>query len=170
MTLSMYQASVPVFQRGLGILDTVLNKAEAHAAARQIDPGILISLRLYPDMFPLSRQVRIANDSAKWAIARLSGGEAPPFEGGEATFEELRVRGAHTQSFLDGFKPDQIDGTEAKHIEVTVRETVLKFSGQQFLLEFALPTFYFHLSTAYGILRHAGVELSKRDYLGVHWN
>ncbi len=166
MTLSMHQASVPVFDRHLGALATILTKAAAHAEARKIDPAALIQFRLYPDMFTLARQVQIASDAAKGAIARLAGAEVPAWEDTETTFEQLAARCVHTQRFIAGFTPEQIDGSEDREIILTMRAGSLTFTGQQYMLNFAMPNFYFHASMTYAILRHNGVEIGKRDFLG----
>jgi len=163
----MYLASVPVFQRQLGALSNVLAKGEAHAAARKIDPSVLIQMRIFPDMFPLSKQVQIATDAAKGAVARLAGVEPPTFEDTEATFDQLKDRCARTIAFIGGFRPDQIDGTEEKEIVLPMRSTTLTLKGQAFLLGLSMPNFYFHVTTTYNILRHCGVELSKRDFLNM---
>ena len=166
MTISMYQASVPVFIRMLNNLTAILEKAAAHAEARKIEPAVLINSRLYPDMFPLSRQIRIATDAALSGAARLAGMEPPKFEDNEATFPELIERIRKTIAYLNTFKPEQIDGSEKAKIELKVRDGTLTFDGLTFLLNRVLPNFYFHITTTYGILRHNGVELGKKDYLG----
>jgi len=166
MTLSMYQASVPVFQRTLKALDAVLDKAEADAAARKIDPAVLVAARLAPDMFPLSRQIQITTDHAKGCTARLAGLTVPSYEDSEKTFAELKARIAKTLDFIGGVKPEQIDGSEARDIAMKAGPRELKFKGQDYLVFFALPNFYFHAATAYDILRHNGVPLGKLDFLG----
>jgi hypothetical protein len=166
MTLSMYQASVPVFSHQLGALSKILAKAEAYAEARKIDPAVLIQARLFPDMLPLVKQVQIASDSAKGAAARLAGAETPSWEDTETTFEELRARCARTVEFINGFGADQIDGSEERVIVLPMRGGPVTFAGQQYLFGFALPNFYFHVTTTYNILRHSGVEIGKRDFLG----
>jgi len=166
MPLSMYQASVPVFQRTLGALDKILDKAAAYAEERKIDPAVLVGARLYPDMFPLSRQVQIATDAAKGAAARLAGLPVPSFEDTEKTFPELKARIAKTLSFIATVKPDQIDGSEGRDITLSAGTRELSFKGQEYLLFFALPNFYFHTTTAFGILRHNGVPIGKLDFLG----
>jgi hypothetical protein len=167
MSISMYAASVPVFKQQLGGLDGLLEKAEAHAAARKIDPAVLLQARLFPDMYPFTKQVQIAADFAKGAPARLAGIEVPSYEDNEQTFADLRARIAKTLAFIDTIKPEQIDGSEDREIVVfpgTPRE--MKFPGQTYLLHFALPNFYFHVTTAYALLRHNGLELGKRDFIG----
>ncbi len=139
----------------------------AHAEAKKIEPMVLIGFRLYPDMFPLSKQVQIASDLARRGMARLAGVEAPAMEDTETTFPELINRLQKTISYLETLTPEQIDGTEAKTIELPIREEIFTFDGQSFLLYFVLPNVYFHVTTAYDILRHCGVEIGKADYLGV---
>lgn len=166
MTLSMYHASVPVYVRMLSNLAEILKKAAAHAEARKIDPAVLVASRLYPDMFALARQVQIASDAAKGCVARLAGMEPPKFEDNEATFADLIARVEKTVAFLSTIKPEQIDGSEEKTIELKVAGKPMTFKGMAFLLHHATPNMYFHIATAYGILRHNGVEIGKRDYLG----
>jgi hypothetical protein len=166
MTISMYQASAPRFANMLKNLAAILEKAEAHAAARKIDPAVLLASRLYPDMLPLVRQVQIASDNAKGAVARLAGAEVPKYEDTEQTFAELKARIARTIDFVSGFKPAQIDGSEEKDIHLKLGPMEVQWKGMQYLLGFALPNFYFHVVTAYDILRHNGVEVAKRDYIG----
>ncbi len=166
MTISMYQASVPVFIRMLNNLVAILEKAVAHAEAKKIDPAVFFSSRLYPDMFPLSRQVQIASDTAKGGAARLSGSEPPKYEDSETNFPELIARLHKTIAYLNTFKPEQIDGSEQRSITLKVRNDTLALSGIDFLLNRALPNLYFHVTTAYDILRHNGVEIGKKDYLG----
>jgi len=166
MTISMYQASAPRFVNMLTNLSAILDKAEAHAEAKKIDPLAFTSDRLYPDMLPLMSQVRIACDNAKGAVARLAGVEIPKHEDTEQTFAELRARIAKTIAFVQTIQPAQIDGSEDKDIALKLGTREVKFTGMQYLLGFALPNFYFHVVTAYDILRHGGVELGKRDYIG----
>ncbi len=168
MSLSMYQASVPVFGHQLGAMSKILSKAEAQAESRKWDPAVLIQSRLYPDMFALARQIQIAADAAKGAVARLAGVDVPVHEDNEATFAELRERCAVTIAFVNGFTPEQIDGSETREIVLALRGSSITFPGQQYLLSFALPNFYFHLTTAYAILRHNGIEIGKRDFLGAN--
>jgi hypothetical protein len=162
----MYQASVPIFIRMLSNLSAILEKAAAHAEAKKIDPSVLVNSRLYPDMLPLARQVQIASDQAKGCGARLAGMEPPKFEDNEETFPELIARIQKTMSFLRELKPEQIDGAEEKTITLQLRNDTMTFNGMPYLLNFALPNFYFHVATAYGILRHCGIDIGKRDYLG----
>ncbi len=166
MNISMYQASVPRFANTLRNLAAMLDKAQAHCEAKKIDPAVLLAARLYPDMFPLSRQVQIACDTAKGAVARLVGAEVPKHEDTEQTFAELKARIAKTLQLVESFKPAQLDGTEDKAIEIKLGKREVKWLGLQYLLGFALPNFYFHAATAYGILRHSGVELGKGDFIG----
>ena len=167
MTLSMYLASVPVFKQLLGGLSAVLAKAEAHAAAKKIEPNALLQARLYPDMFTLLRQVQVACDFAKSVTARLAGVEVPGFEDKEQTFADLQARIAKTLAFIDSITPAQIEGSEARHIVTqagTPKEKI--FTGHSYLFNYGLPHFFFHTSTAYAILRHNGVEVGKKDYIG----
>ena len=169
MTLSMYQASVPVFRQMLGSLSAVLTKAEAHAAAKKIEPNALLQARLYPDMFALLRQVQIACDFAKGVSARLAGVEVPGFEDKEETFADLQARIEKTLAFIGSLDASQIDGSEERRIVTqagTPKEKI--FSGQSYLLNYGLPHFFFHTTTAYAILRHNGVEVGKKDYVGTY--
>ncbi len=166
MTLSMFEAAVPPLARSLRNLAAILAKAAAHAEAKGIDPAVLLQARLYPDMFPLVRQVQIATDIARRGLARLAGVESTSMEDNEAGFDDLIGRIETTLASLEGITPEQIDGTETKPIELPIRGETLRFSGQSFLLFFVLPNVYFHVTTAYDILRHNGVELGKRDFLG----
>ena len=166
MSLSMYQASIPVFVRMLGNLSALLDKAQAHAEQKKFDPAVLVSARLAPDMFPLSRQVQIACDSAKAGAARLAGIDIPSHPDTETTLPELKARIAKTIAFVQSVKAEQIDGSEARTITMKVGPQEMSFKGEQFLLGFAMPNFYFHLTTAYALLRHNGVSLGKGDFLG----
>ncbi|MGE0387107.1 MAG: DUF1993 family protein [Gammaproteobacteria bacterium] len=167
MALTMYQVSVPVLARVLENLIGILNKAAAHAAARKIDPSVLLNYRLAPDMFPLSRQIQVASDQAKGGAARLAGVEPVKFEDNEAGFDELIERLRKTIDYIRTFKPEQIDGAEDRAIAFRIGEHALSFrSGLTFLHGFTLPNLYFHAATAYDILRHCGVELGKRDFIG----
>lgn len=166
MTISMYQASIPVFLRALDNLSAILDIGAAHAEAKKIDPLVLTGSRLYPDMFPMSRQVQIACDMVKGGAARLAGVEPPPRPDTEKTFAELKQRIEWTAAFLRRFDAEQIDGSEARPIVIKTPFGELNFLGQQYLLGFVLPNLYFHSTTAYNLLRHAGVELGKRDFLG----
>ena len=166
MKMSMYQASAPRFTNMLNNLSTILDKASAHAEANKIDAAALTAFRLYPNMLPLTRQVQIACDSAKGAVARLSGTEAPKHEDTEQGFDELKARIEKTVAFIAGVPASRLDGTEDKEVVLKIGGMELKFNGLQYLLGFALPNFYFHVTTAYNILRHNGVVLAKRDYIG----
>ncbi|WP_028081579.1 DUF1993 domain-containing protein [Solimonas soli] len=166
MTISMYQASVPVLVRMLGNLKGLLEKGSAHAEARKFDATVLADSRLFPDMFPLSRQVQIATDMAKGGVARLAGTEPPKFEDHERTLTELIARVDKTIAFLQSFKPEQIDGSESRTITLQMRGGTRNFEGLGYLLHFVLPNFYFHVTTAYNLLRHNGVEIGKPDFLG----
>ena len=166
MKASMYTLSVPLFKRTLTNLSAILDKAAAHAEARKIDPAVLLSARLYPDMFAFTRQVQLTSDFAKGAAARLAGDTPPKFDDVEASFADLKARIARTISYLDGFKPAQIDGSEDRAVEIKTPDRTLQFTGLDFLAKWALPNFYFHVTTAYDILRHNGVEVGKWDFLG----
>lgn len=166
MSLSMYTAGIPVTVRYLNNLSTLIDKAVAHCEARKIDPAVLVNFRLTPDMFAFARQVQIATDSAKGMAARLAGTEVPSYADTEITFDDLKARIAKTVAYLQSFKPAQIDGSEDKEITMKAGANDLKFKGADYLLGFVLPNFYFHVTTAYAILRHCGVEVGKRDYLG----
>jgi hypothetical protein len=162
----MYQASIPAFRQTLTALSAILDKAAAHAAARKIDPQALLGARLYPDMFPFVRQVQLTSDFAKGASARLAGVEPPKYEDSETSFDQLKARIAKTLDFIGGFKPAQIDGSEEREIKIPAGDRTLTFKGQGYLTGFALPNFYFHAATAYDILRHSGLEVGKRDFIG----
>jgi len=162
----MYQASAPRLVNTLKNLSAILDKAQAHSEAKKIEPASLTQFRLYPDMLPMKRQVQIACDTAKGAVARLAGVEVPKHEDTEETFPELKARIAKTVAFIETVKPAQIDGSEEKNIHLKLGPVEVDWKGMQYLLGFALPNFYFHVVTAYDILRHNGVELGKRDYIG----
>lgn len=166
MPLSMYQASIPVFTAKLNNLSAILKKAETHAQARKIEPEVFINSRLAPDMFPLSRQIQIATDGVKGCAARLAGVEIPSYPDTEKTFPELQARIAKTIEFLNSFSAKQIDGSEERKVTLKLRGQETTFLGQPYLLNFVIPNFYFHISMAYAILRHNGVEIGKMDYLG----
>lgn len=166
MAVSMYQVSVPVFVRMLNNVGTILDKGAAHADARKIDPAVLLNARLYPDMFPLMRQVQIAGDTAKGAAARLGGLEPPKYEDTEVGFSDLKNRIQKTVFYLNTFKPEQIDGSEQRTVTLSLRGQPVTFQGLPYLLNHALPNFFFHVTTAYDILRHCGVEIGKADFLG----
>jgi hypothetical protein len=166
MPISMYSASIPVLTRGLRNLSAILDKATASAEARKIDPAVLIGARLAPDMFPLGRQIQIASDTAKGGAARLAGAEVPSWPDTETTFPEFQTRIKKTVDYLGTFKAAQIDGAEERAITLKMPDGDLTLTGQAYLFNFVLPNFLFHVTTAYAILRHNGVEIGKRDYLG----
>ena len=166
MPISMYQASAPRFVATLGNLSRILDKAEAHAEARKLDPAALTAFRLFPDMLPLTAQVQIACDTAKGAVARLAGLEIPVHEDSEQTLADLKARIVKTIAFVESVTPAQVDGSDDREIVIRRRDKETRYTGMQFLLGQALPNFYFHVTTAYAILRHNGVEIGKRDYLG----
>lgn len=166
MTISMYHVSAPRFINTLNNLSAILDKAQAHVDASKIDATALTTYRLFPDMFAMARQVQIACDTAKGAVARLAGVDIPVYEDTEQTLAELKARIAKTVAFIQTVKPAQIDGTEDKEIVLKRGEKSTSYKGMQFLLGHALPNFYFHVTTTYNILRHNGVAVGKRDYLG----
>jgi len=166
MAISMYQASAPQLKKMLGNLASLLNKCQEFATSKNLNEQVLVDGRLFADMFPLSKQVQIACDQAKGGMARLAGIEPPKFEDNETTFDQLKARVAKTIEFLDSIKPEQIDGTEAKEIKFSIKEWHFEFVGEQYLLTWIIPNFYFHVTTAYDILRHNGVEIGKADFLG----
>jgi len=165
MPMSMYRASVPVFLQMLPCVSAILDKTAAHAAAKKIDSQVFVDARLYPDMFPLSRQIQIATDFAKGACARLAGVEPPKYADSEKTIDELKARIAKTTDFIKEFKPSQIDGSEEREILLTLGGQPQKFKGEAYLIGLVLPNFFFHVTTAYAILRHNGVELGKQDFM-----
>jgi hypothetical protein len=165
MNISMYQASVPRFVNMLGNLSRILDKAQAYATQKAFDGAVLADSRLYPDMLPLTSQVQIACDTAKGAVARLAGIDIPVHEDFERTLPELKARIAKTIAFIESVRPDEVDGSEEREIVIRRGDEELRFTGLQFLLGRALPNFYFHVTTAYAILRHNGVAIGKRDYL-----
>ena len=166
MTIPMYETSIPVLKRFLSNLSAILTKASAYADARKIDHSVLLNARLFPDMYSLVKQVQIASDQAKGAAARLAGVEIPKFEDNESSFAELHERIAKTIAFLDTIKPEQLEDSESRDIVLTLRDRKLEFKGLQYLLTWVQPNFYFHVTTAYDILRHNGVEIGKRDFMG----
>ena len=166
MTISMYQASIPVFLRALDNLVAIMDLGAAHAEAKKIDPLVLTGARLYPDMFPMSRQVQIACDMVKGGAARLAGIDPPPRADTEKTFAELKERIEWTAAFVRGVTAELVDGSEDRAIVIKTPFGELNFTGQQYLLSFVLPNVYFHSTTAYNLLRHSGVELGKRVFLG----
>lgn len=166
MPLSMSSASIPLFTHHLGVLSCLLNAAEAHATARNIDPALLLAARLYPDMHPLIGQVQIACDFAKGAVARLAGAEVPSYTDDEATIEDLRARLSKTLNFVKSVDAIRIDGSEDRPIALKFGGAQLAFRGEDYLVRFAMPNFLFHVTTAYAILRQCGVPLGKADFLG----
>lgn len=165
MAISMYKASVPVFQSSLGSIKGLLQKAASHAAANKIDETVLLNMRLYPDMFPLVRQVQIAADFAKGCPARLSGREVPKFEDTETTNAQLIARIDRTLDFIATIPASEIDGQEDRDITLTIAGNPTHFKGEPYLTKFALPNFYFHMSMAYALMRHNGVPVGKRDFV-----
>jgi hypothetical protein len=166
MTISMYQASAPVFTRMLTQLKVILDKTATQAAAKKIDDSVYLTARLYPDMLPMGRQIHIACDFAKGCCARLAGLEVPKYEDNEMSFADFQARIDKTIAFVASIAPAQIDGQEERDINITVAGNPVTFKGQAYLLHMALPNFYFHLTTAYAILRHNGIEIGKGDFLG----
>ncbi len=164
--ISLYTASVPALIRSLSNLRAILEKAQAYAEQKNIDPAVLVHARLYPDMYPLVKQVQIATDIAKGAATRLAGLEPPKFEDDETTFTQLLVRIDKTLAILNASEPALIDGSEKRTIQFLIRNKTVTFEGLPYLLEFVLPNVYFHVSTVYAILRHNGLDIGKRDFLG----
>jgi hypothetical protein len=166
--MSFYDASVPALLQILGSLSGILTKAEAHCTTKNIQPDVLLGARLYPDMLPLSKQIQLASDFAAKACARLTQSEVPSTPDTEKTFEELKQRLAKTIEYVKSFKPEQFEGADTRDVTFPVGpNNTITLKGQQFLSGFAFPNFYFHAATAHGILRHNGVEIGKRDFLGV---
>lgn len=169
MTHPIYAASIPVFNQMLGGLQTVLRKAEAHATDKKIDPNALLQARLFPDMFTLLRQVQVACDFAKSVSARLAGVEVPKMEDSEQTFADLQARIAAVLVFLDSLDADQFaDAAEREIVTQAGTPKEKRFTGQSYLFNYGLPHFFFHTTTAYAILRHSGVEVGKKDYIGTY--
>ncbi len=166
MTVSLHQVSVSSCLQMLGGLSAVLHKAAASATAREIEPSVLLQSRLYPDMFPLVRQVQIATDAAKAGGARLAGIETPSWPDTETSFEDVQARIARAVTFLEGLNRDQVDAAASRTISFTAGKLALSMSGADYVTGWMLPNFYFHVTTAYAILRHNGVEVGKRDFLG----
>jgi hypothetical protein len=166
MAVTLYQISVPVFTRGLRQLRAILAKADAQAQQMKVDEAVLLQARLYPNMFPMVRQVQIACDFAKGTCSRLAGQEPPVFADQEASFAELYARIDKTLAVVETLTPAQIDGQEERTVEFKTRQRTFTFKGLPYLLSFSLPNFYFHLTTAYAILRHNGIELGKPDFTG----
>ncbi len=169
MTTSLYGTSVPVFKQMLGSLSTMLSKAQAHAEARNIEPAVLLQARLYPDMFPLLRQVLIACDFAKGVSARLAGVDVPAYADDEVSFADLQARIDKTLAFINGIAPAQFEGSTTREVVTqagTPKEK--RFLGASYLVNYGLPHFFFHVTTAYNILRHNGVEVGKKDFVGTY--
>jgi uncharacterized protein len=164
--LSMYEATIQSLKRTLSNLAAILKKGEAHADAKKIEHAVFLNARLFPDMYPLIKQVQIATDMSKGAAARLSEIEIPVYEDNETSFAELQARITKTIAFIDTVKPEQLVGSETREVTITIRKVDLKFTGQDYLLKWVNPNVYFHVTTAYNILRHNGVELGKSDFLG----
>ncbi|ACG78458.1 conserved hypothetical protein [Phenylobacterium zucineum HLK1] len=165
MSLSLYEASIPVYLQMLRNLAALLDKAEAHAKAEGRDPDAYAGARLIEDMHPLNRQIHMASDAAKGGAARLAGLAPPSFPDVETTFPELRERIGKTIAFVESVKPEQVNGREEATIELPLPNRTLTFTGRDFLLKFSLPNFFFHVTTAYALLRKEGVPLGKLDYL-----
>jgi uncharacterized protein len=165
MSISMYEASIPHFVRMLGNLSAILDKAKAHAETKNIEESVLINARLAPDMYPLSQQIQIATYMAKACAARLAGHEVPSYGDTETTFSDFKARIAATIAFLQGIDKEQIDNSYDQPIKINMGDKDVVYTGQVYLLDVIIPHFYFHVTTAYAILRHHGVELGKKDYL-----
>lgn len=167
MTISMYSASVPLLKQILTNLDAMLTKAEIHVKERKIEPAALLQARLFPDMMHFTRQVQMASDNAKGIAGRLAGVDLPSFPDTEQSFEELHVRLAKTMAFLDTIKPEQVDGSEKRPIVVYQGSPwEMKFDGHTYLVHYGLPNFLFHVTTAYALLRHNGIDVGKADFIG----
>ena len=166
MTLSMYDISVPSFNRSLKGLRNVLDKAEAHVTAKKLDPNALLLARLYPDMFHTNRQVQTATSMIHWGCALVVGLERPDLPATEATFADLQTRIASTVEYVKGFGPDRLNGTETNKVELKFPGRTMEFTGHSFMLEFIIPNLYFHTAMTYAIMRHSGVEVGKQDFLG----
>jgi hypothetical protein len=167
-TFSMYSASIPAFKQILNSLLTILDKAEAHTTDKKIDPAALLQFRLFPDMLPFTRQIQIACDFAKGAAARLGGLDVPSYEDKEVSFADLKERIQKTLAYIDSVPQAEIEGSEARAITTGSGEKTKHFTGQTYLFHYALPHFYFHATTAYDILRHNGLEVGKKDYIGTY--
>jgi hypothetical protein len=166
MSNDITKLSVPIFLRGLANLDKLLGIAAKHAAEHKFEPSVLLTARLFPDMYPLTRQVQVASDTAKRSTARLAAIDAPPFEDNETTFEQLSARIHKTSAFISGIKADAFAGAGERKIEMKMPAATVTLTGQEYLTRFALPNFYFHLAAAYNICRHNGVAVGKQDFLG----
>lgn len=167
MSFGMYQASIPGFTKTLNNLTAILGKAERYVTERKIDPDVLLTWRIAPDMFPLTRQIQLTSDFAKSAPARLAGKEVPKYPDEEKTFAELKARIAQTLKFVEGFTAKDLDGSETRDVTFTLGGQNVHFKGEAYLVHFVLPNFYFHATTAYDIIRSFGVEIGKRDFLGM---
>lgn len=163
---NMYDITIPPLTLALNNLSSILKKGEAYADEKKIDHTVLLNSRLFPDMFPLTRQIQIATDMSKGAGARLAGVDVPKYDDDESSFDELQARIANTITFLESIKPTQLENAETRHIELMVRKTKLEFTGVDYLSRWVKPNVYFHVTTAYNILRHNGVEIGKLDFLG----
>ncbi len=166
MTISMHSASVPIFVRMLGNLTSWLDKAEAHAKARSFESTVFLTARLAPDMLPLTAQIQIACDAAKFCVARLAGVEGPKFDDNETSLDDLKKRVARTIDYVQSVPAAKIDGSDARMISVPRRSGAVEMAGETYLKQFVLPNFFFHVTTTYALLRHNGVELGKNDFLG----
>ena len=166
MSFSMYEASVPVFKQILTSLSAIIDKAEAHATEKKIEPAALLQARLYPDMFPFARQIQVAADFAKGASARLAGVDVPKYEDTEVSFGDLKDRIAKTLAFIASLPQDGLEASAQRDITTGSGASAKQFKGQVYLMHYALPHFYFHATTAYAILRHNGVEVGKKDFVG----
>jgi hypothetical protein len=166
MSVSVHDAGVGVYSRLLANLEAILDKASAWAAERKIEPAALLNARLAPDMYHLTKQVQIATDMIKGTVSRLAGLEPPRYEDNETTFAELKARVAKTREYVAGFKPEQFDGAETRHITLKLGPNTFEFAGKDYLLGFGTPNVYFHYTMVYAILRHNGMPLSKRDFVG----
>ena len=166
MSVSVHQVAVPTFARNLKSLRAILQKGLAHAESKEVDPSVLINSRLALDMLPLVRQIQIAADTAKTAVSQLAGMDAPVYEDNETTFADLFARIDKTIDYLGTFKAEQFDGAENKKVTLKAGDTSIEFEGLAYLMNFAMPNFYFHVTTAYNILRYNGVDIGKRDFLG----
>ena len=166
--LSMFDATISPLTRTLKNLSHILQKGEEYADAKKIEHSVILNARLFPDMYPLTRQVQIATDMSKGAAARLAGVEIPKYEDTETTFAELQARISKTLAFIETIHSEQLTDAETREITITVRKVDLKFSGQDYLLQWVMPNIHFHVVTAYNILRHNGVELGKQDFLRIN--
>ena len=166
MSISLYRATIPVYLRGLTVMADYIKKARAHCEAKSLDPATILSAKLAPDMLDFVAQVQRVSDTAKFAVARLTGVESPAFEDNETTFDQLLDRIANTEAFIAGMLEDRFEGAESRNITLKFKEYQATMDALDYLLKFALPNFYFHVTTTHGILRAQGVDIGKRDYLG----